>query len=90
MSGKESRVGGDPLEGTGNLAGEPDNQEREGILESQNSEVSGSSGVQSNSGHQGAVLVRVAQRTPCPRPALCDQVWSWKREQTYRKGGWFA
>ncbi len=46
MSGKESRVGSDPMEGAGNLARELDNQEREGILESPNSGVAGSSDVQ--------------------------------------------
>ncbi len=51
MSGKESRVGRDPVEGIGSLAREPDNQER-GDFESPNSGVAGSSGMQSNSCHQ--------------------------------------
>ncbi len=36
MSRKESRVGGDPVEGTGSPAREPDNQEREEMSESLN------------------------------------------------------
>ena len=55
MSGKESRKEGDSLEGTGNLAQEPDNQESEGIPESPNSGMAGSSGTQLSSSHQASV-----------------------------------
>ncbi len=43
------------MESTGSPAREPDNQERQGILESPNSKVAGGSGVQSNPSHQASV-----------------------------------
>ncbi len=49
MSGKESRVGGDPVEGIGSLAREPDNQEREEMLEVPNFEATGCSDIQPTS-----------------------------------------
>ncbi len=46
---------GDPVEDTGSPAQEPDNQEREEMFESPNSEVARGSDVQSTPGHQASV-----------------------------------
>ncbi len=51
MSGKEERTGGDSLQSTGDLAGGPDNQEREGIYGSPNFAVAWSLDVQLGCGH---------------------------------------
>ncbi len=52
MSRKGSRVGGDPVDGTGSTARESDDQEREGMSESLNSEAGRGSDVQSASNRQ--------------------------------------
>ncbi len=55
MSRKESRVGGDPVEGTESPAREPDNQEGEEMPESLNSEMQRGFDIQSTCDHQASV-----------------------------------
>ncbi len=55
MSRKESKVGGDPVEGTGSPAQEPDDQEREEVFEFPNSEMGRESDVRSTSDRQASV-----------------------------------
>ncbi len=62
MSAKEDRTWGDSQESTGNLAPEQDNQEREGICESANSGVAGSSGMQPSSSHHASVQGQEPER----------------------------
>ncbi len=55
MSRKESTVGGDPTESTGNPVREQDDQGSEGMSASLNSEVRGGAGVQSTPDRQSPV-----------------------------------
>ncbi len=55
MSRKGSRVAGDPVESTGSYAWELDDQEREGISKSLNSEAGNCAGMQSTPDRQTPV-----------------------------------